>query len=206
MTFGQIRTEGDVAGIVQGIFNGWGGNRDEFKNSFFSHIQLPLFYQVEALSYNAFHDVAEYAFDGAEHRPDTFVQVESREQVLTHLPRVNAGSPLDGAADDGGAIGATVMTFVGRSGTFHGEDGWNEETDIPMWPFPHEDVIARHMRAYTFDGVLQDGRGVSVTGDRGFAASGAAALDGGAQTLTTYIWEYLGAPCPAEICRGRRER
>lgn len=206
MTIGAIRTDGDVAGTVNGIFNGWGGQRDALTNSFLSGIQLPLFYQIEALAYNAFNDVSMFTLSGAEHRPETFIQVESRSQVLTHLPRVVSGSALDGAAEDGGAIGATVMTFVGRSGTFHGEPGWDEETSIAMWPFPHEDTIGEHMRGYRYEGPLQNGRSVTVIGNRGFAQADALAFDGQPQTLTTYIWEYLGAPCPQEICRAAREQ
>ncbi len=204
MTVGNIRTEGDVAGIVNGIFNGWGGERDEVTNSFLSDISLPLFYQIEAISHNGLHNVSEYTYDGAEHRPDTFVQVDAREDVLSHLPRINAGSVLDGAASDGGVIGATVMTFAGRSGTFHGETGWDVETGVSMWPFPHEKTIAKYMGAYHYVGEIQDGRQVDVNGARGFAASGEVALDGEPQTLTTYIWEYLGTPCPADICRASR--
>ena len=41
--------------------------------------------------------------------------------------------------------------------------------------------------------------GGGVSGNRGFAADGNG-LYGGPITLTSYIWEYLGNPCPADIC------
>ena len=76
------------------------------------------------------------------------------------------------------------------SGTLYGEPGYDQLTDEPLWPFPNEDVIKAKMSAW--DG-LNDAR-------RGFCAEGNG-LYGGPLTLTSYIWEYLGNPCPADICK-----
>lgn len=198
-TFGDITSAADVSASVRGYFNGWSGE-DEIRNSFFSNIDQPLFYNIEGLSYNAFHSAPKHEATGPNHRPETFVEVPKRDAVLRHLPRIEPGSALAGAGSDGADIGARVMTFVGSSGTFYGEPGWDQETSISMWPFPHEEQISAAMRAYRYEGPIADGRMISSNGDRGFAQKGVA-LDGGPRTLTSYIWEYLGHPCPAEICR-----
>ena len=110
---------------------------------------------------------------------------------LKYLCRIEDGSDLDGAASDGGDIGATIIKRIGKSGTLWGEpgynllqDGTNDQADENLWPFPNEDIIREHMKAYSYDGG-------ALSGDRGFCADG--------QTLTKYIWEYLGNPIPAEI-------
>jgi hypothetical protein len=60
----------------------------------------------------------------------------------------------------------------------HGEPGYNTDTGEPLWPFPFEDVIRNDMRTY---------QGPPL-GTRGFCADG--------QTLTNYIWSYLGTLAP----------
>src|SRR5205085_1629742 len=58
----------------------------------------------------------------------------------------------------------------------------------PLWPFPNEAVIKADMASYS---------GPGGAGARGFTAGNS--LDGSPQTLTRYIWEYLGNQIPAEI-------
>lgn len=113
---------------------------------------------------------------------------------LKYLCRIEDNSNLDGAASDGGDIGATIIKRIGKSGTLWGEpgynllqDGTNGQADKNLWPFPNEDIIREHMRSYSYD----NGK---LRGDRGFCADG--------QTLTKYIWEYLGNPIPPEIYDG----
>lgn len=112
---------------------------------------------------------------------------------LKHLPRVEAGSNLKGTASDGGDIGANILYRIGVGETSYGEPGWNELTDVPLWPLPNERMWADKMQAYT----------ASATGNRGFASSGSVTLNGlsvniGASNtpLTDYIWSYLGNPKP----------
>lgn len=115
---------------------------------------------------------------------------------LRYLTRIEPGSNLSGKAKDGGDLGATVMTFKGKSGTFWGETGYNAETDVPMWPFPFEDVIRAKMAAYQYTGTTYSGNEYSrvsagtgtISGARGFATSD--------QTLTHYVWNYLGNTVP----------
>jgi hypothetical protein len=111
---------------------------------------------------------------------------------LKYLPRIEDGGDLDCAASDGGDIGATIMYRIGRDGTLWGEEGYDEMTDKPLWPFPNENMIKEQMRTYSYDNG-------NLRGDRGFCADGTG-LYGGPITLTSYIWEYLGSPCPPEIC------
>jgi MYXO-CTERM domain-containing protein len=107
---------------------------------------------------------------------------------LRNLPRIEQGSALKAAGEAGAQIGAQVVNRVGVSGTLYGEPGWDVQTDEPLWPFPNEAQIKADMAAYS-------GRG--GTGARGFCAG--ISKDGSPQTLTKYVWEYLGNQIPAEI-------
>ena len=48
--------------------------------------------------------------------------------ALKYLLRIENNSDLDGAASDGGDIGATILYKIGRDGTLWGEEGYNETT------------------------------------------------------------------------------
>jgi hypothetical protein len=113
---------------------------------------------------------------------------DSVSRSLRYLPRVEAGSPLKTAGSGGGQIGAEIMFMTGATGTLYGEDGWDQLTTQPLWPFPNEDQIRKDMAAYN---------GPGAAGARGFATG--TSRDGSPQTLTKYIWEYLGNQIPAEI-------
>ena len=110
--------------------------------------------------------------------------------ALKYITRIESGSNLAGQGENGADIGANIKTLIGAPGTLWGEPGYNTDTGVSMWPFPNEDLIKRKMKAYNAGG---------VSGNRGFAADGNG-LYGGPITLTSYIWEYLGNPCPADIC------
>lgn len=198
-TFGVLRPGSDLS-AVRALFNGYGGAgilRDGYHDTLFTDVQGAMFSDVEDSSYNAFHQIEGLGSAGPGHQPETYLMLT--EQPLENILHPKLGSPVSGAASDGGDIGATVLNLIGASGSFYGEAGWDQEVGQSMWPFPYEDVIKAHMGAYRFDGTLQDGRAVVMSGARGFAAPGQA-LDGGPVTLTSYIWEYLGQPCPAERC------
>ena len=106
-------------------------------------------------------------------------------RYITTLPR---NSSLRNLANDGGRIGAEIMTMLGKSGSFHGEPGYDQETHIPMWPFPNEQLAHQHMSQYELLAVDRNGNSAGIQGDRGFASSG--------QTLSNYIWSYLGETPP----------
>ncbi len=79
--------------------------------------------------------------------------------------------------------GAEVLYKYGTNGTLYDESGYDTITGNDLWPFPYEDRIRTMFR--------EDD---SISGNdttRGFCADG--------QTLTKYIWEYLGNTIPADI-------
>ncbi len=103
---------------------------------------------------------------------------------LRYLPRIETTGSLYAAGSDGGPIGATILKRMGTSGTLWGDTGYATLTTESLWPWPYEDVVQAAFRT-----------GVATPSpDRGFCAPG--------QSLTRYIWEYLGNPCPADICSG----
>lgn len=115
---------------------------------------------------------------------------------LRYLLRSEDNTNMSGLGLDGEDLGATVMTFLGRSGTMHGEDGFDEETGIAMWPFPMEHIIKKKFSEYEYTGTkytgryferVENGEG-TLSGARGFAVEG--------ETLTNYIWGYLGSVVP----------
>lgn len=103
-----------------------------------------------------------------------------------YLPRIEDGSILKTGCN-GQQVGAQITKRIGVSGTMYGENGWNAVTSDDLWPWPNENRIK------------DDFSSVSVNGDRGFAVSGNG-FYGGPVTLTSYIWEYLGNPCPQDVC------
>lgn len=110
--------------------------------------------------------------------------------ALKYITRIESGSNHSGIGSGGADIGANVLKRVGASETLWGEPGYNDIQTMNLWPFPNEALIKSKMAAYTYSG---------INGARGFAAPGNG-LYGGPITLTSYIWEYLGNPCPADIC------
>ena len=97
---------------------------------------------------------------------------------LLYPVRIEHGSPLSTAGQNGGRCGPEILKKIGVSGTLYGEKGWDKITDENLWPFPNEEEIRELMRE-TVDG---------VTGIYGFCAEG--------RTLTNYIWAYLGKTVP----------
>jgi hypothetical protein len=114
---------------------------------------------------------------------------------LLYLPRIEAGSTLKTAGPSKARIGADLTYQYGKSGTLWGEagynllqDGTNGQAVAKLWPFPNEDVIKAKLAEYSNHG---------VKGARGFCAG--TSKDGTPQTLTKYIWEYLGNQIPSDI-------
>ena len=94
--------------------------------------------------------------------------------------------------------GATVMKRYGVTGTMWGEPGFDQLTNENLWPWLYEEKIKEVFREANDPpkGYLP----IVNNTKRGFAADGNGRY-GGAITLTSYIWEYLGNPCPREICQ-----
>jgi hypothetical protein len=83
---------------------------------------------------------------------------------------------------ESGTVGPTIVKKIGISGTLYGDPGYNITTSDNLWPWPNEARIKNDM--------------ASVSA-RGFASG--ASRDGSAQSLTKYIWEYLGNTIPSDI-------
>jgi hypothetical protein len=113
------------------------------------------------------------------------IDVDPQLKYLTMLPR---DSVLRSAAEDGGQIGANLMTMLGKSGTFYGQAGFDSETNIPMWPFPGQDAAHQRFSDFSFTGTDRNGGTAGIQGNRGFAVEN--------QTLTNYVWGYLGNVVP----------
>jgi hypothetical protein len=110
---------------------------------------------------------------------------------LRYLPRIETGSALKTAGSSGGQKGATILYKHGTDGTLYGETGYDTLTSTALWPFPNEARIKADMASYSGNG---------PSGARGFATG--TSKDGSAQTLTKYIWEYLGNQIPSDIYGG----
>jgi hypothetical protein len=82
-----------------------------------------------------------------------------------------------------GGRGATITKRIGRDGANWGEEGFDEQTDADLWPWPNEELIAQYLASYRH----QDGDRV-LEGKRGFAVDG--------ESLTHYVWSYLGGESP----------
>jgi Divergent InlB B-repeat domain/Dockerin type I domain len=93
--------------------------------------------------------------------------------------------------------GAVILKRWGVSGTRWGETGYDQLTSEDLWPWPYQDKIKSVFR----EANPPPSGNSPATNDtlRGFAASGTG-LYGGPITLTSYIWEFLGTPCPASAC------
>lgn len=106
-------------------------------------------------------------------------------KYMTMLPRDSA---LRDSGTNNDRVGAEVMTMLGVSGTFYGEEGYDSETGIPMWPFPNQDLAHKYFSSFSHSGTDREGGSAGIDGARGFAVED--------QTMSNYIWTYLGAPVP----------
>ncbi len=107
---------------------------------------------------------------------------------LLYLPRIEDGSVLKTGGSSNGQRGAQIVYRTGTSGSLHGGAGYNALTGTALWPWPNEARIKADMASYS---------GLGPSGVRGFTAG--TSKDGSPQTLTKYIWEYLGNQIPADI-------
>jgi len=154
--------------------------------------------------YNNIYDFAGTQIGGSVGTITNSITTDPLSNGLIYLPRIERGSTLETAGEGGKRVGANVLTFVGKSGTFYGEPGYDQETNLSMWPFPHEDLFKEKFQNYSFTDVTRSSPTVPLTlsGNRGFASSTAKQLNGVDDvTLTSYVWEYLGKPMPDEIYR-----
>jgi hypothetical protein len=93
--------------------------------------------------------------------------------------------------------GAVILQRYGGTGTRWGEPGFDQLSTEDLWPWPFQDKIKA---VFGEPNAVPPGNSPAVNNTkRGFAGDGAG-LYGGAITLTSYIWEYVGTPCPRHIC------
>jgi hypothetical protein len=98
--------------------------------------------------------------------------------------RIELGSALKGTGYNGTDYGANIVYKYGIDGTFYGDSGYNALSSNALWPWLNEDRIKSDFASVT-------------NGARGFATG--TSRDGSSQTLTKYIWEYLGNTIPDDI-------
>lgn len=92
--------------------------------------------------------------------------------------------------------GADITKRYGADGSLWGETGYDQRTDVDLWPWPYEDKIKE-----VFSEVNNAPSGVTPsTNDttRGFTEPGNDAF-GQPLTLTRYIWQFMGNEIPAGI-------
>jgi hypothetical protein len=196
ITVGECRgTPGDQAPAWgAGIFTGNDMVLSLVTNSLITRNSIGASEAFTTSDYNNYYEntvnFSHYSYGNPDASPGTHDQYDN--PGLEYITRLEAGSPLKGAASDGGDIGANVIFRYGVSGTLWGEPGYDSLTSEPLWPFPNEAEIKKDMASFTGPPGPPDGK-------RGFCADGNG-LYGGPITLTSYIWEYLGNPCQPEIC------
>jgi hypothetical protein len=193
-TFGDIDNANGA--VDPAYYYGSGSNNISKNNIWYNLLHGGLFYGIESSSFNDIFGCGTVNVAGTS--SSNTVTTNPRTGSLLYLPRIESGSALSNAGESGTAIGATIIKQYGKSGTLWGETGYNllqdgtsGQTDVNIWPFPNEALIKSKLAAYSAHGVI---------GARGFATG--TSLDGTAQTLTKYIWEYLGNPIPASVYSG----
>ena len=132
---------------------------------------------------------------------------------LLYPTRIETGSTL-ASAGSGGQIGPTILYRIGASATnsvlcggavdgmscaVYGDTNWNQlqngqsgAATVSLWPFPNEATFKSLACAYNNYG---------VSGNRGFCTY--SGMDGVHNTLTAYIWEYLGNQIPSAVYSGQ---
>ena len=101
--------------------------------------------------------------------------------AFKYVTRLEPDNPLLTAGPDNSPIGADLSYMHGKGGTTYGEPGYDQDTSVPMWPFPGERIMREKMAAYSYDNG-------NLTGNRGFCLPG--------QSLSNYVWGYLGNTVP----------
>lgn len=115
------------------------------------------------------------------------VNTDPAAKGLLYPVRVESGSVLSTAGASSGVVGPTILKKLGVSGTHKEQSGWDTTTDDNLWPFPNEAKI-KELMSTTVGG---------VSGIYGFTSGNS--KDGSPQTLTKYIWEFLGNQIPSTI-------
>ncbi len=166
-------------------------------NSIFYGLGMGALYNVRgANNYNTFYGNSANYGDSSTAGANDKTNVNPLTTSFLYPVRVEAGSPLKGAGAGGSDIGPTILKRIGVSGTLYGETGYNTVTADNLWPWPNENRIKADMSAYPTNWPANG----LPSPLRGFTTG--VSKDGSAQTLTKYIWEYLGNQIPSDIYGG----
>lgn len=106
-------------------------------------------------------------------------------------------SDIPGVPDQGTTpryLPESLLYFLGRSDTFHGDALSTGVTRTRRYPIPGEDIIADNMRSYHNPVALRVGGGtVDIDGDRGATALG--------ESMSEHFWGYLDDHVPPLVVR-----
>jgi hypothetical protein len=151
------------------------------------------FYQVQSYDYCSFYaNGAGNVYSGSNGGHNITNIDPLNAGGLKYLVRTESNGSLHGAGSNGTDIGATILYKIGTDGALYGETGYASTTTNPLWPWPNEGVIK------TF--FINESPATSPSPTRGFTSG--TSKDGSPETLTKYIWEYLGNTIPPEIYAG----
>ncbi|MBL4781461.1 MAG: hypothetical protein JKX92_04380 [Porticoccaceae bacterium] len=131
-----------------------------------------------ARSDNDYNNVFDHQSDYRKYAMTPGANSFSTPLVLEYLLEIPAASVNHGAADDGGDIGATIVkrTVNGRV------------SSDSLWPYPYEQRIKEEMC---------DPQALDAFERRG---DNTAAWCESEESLSEYIWQYLGSSCPQGYC------
>ncbi len=86
------------------------------------------------------------------------------------------------------------LYFRGKSDTFFGDVGYNQQGNVRRWPIGGEDIIADNMRSYHNPAAYKVGGGtVDIDGNRGATATG--------ESISEYLWAYIDPLIPPLVVR-----
>ena len=115
----------------------------------------------------------------------------TNQVTFTSPPSWIVRTPYTTQGSGGGALGATIEKAYGAFCSHYGQTDYNNLTTDNLWPYPYESNIKAFFSAAT---------GAAATPTRGFCTG--TSVDGSAQTLTKYIWEYAVGGSQTQIPGG----
>ena len=168
-------------------------------NSIYANLSGTAIYLMQSSTYNAFYgNGTDKSSVGSSSNDITGTNPFTNH--LKYLPRIENYAGLDGS--DGKKRGAEVLWRYGVDGSMYGDTGYatlrnssNGYGGDPdkLWPWPYESTVKTFFLNYGTGGS-------NPPNARGFTTG--TSMDGSSQTLTKYIWEYLGNQIPNNIYGG----
>ena len=118
---------------------------------------------------------------------DPYATDANGKVAILYPVRTEAGSVLNGLG-----VGANITQILGADGLEYGATGWNTPGGS-LWPWPLEQWVVAQLAS--MDATIAGSTMPSPT--RGVC--GYSGKDGVHNTLTSYIWEFLGNQIPSNI-------